>query len=333
MLTPAQLRPAAFSGFVPRLPLRAAETGPLKTGIARFLGQAGVCERIALDRADADFLRFYNGDVDLFLRIEGEAVAAHLQETEGVARWLKAQGAPVNAALPEYPKDFEGRRLFAYPFLHARYLRPDTGDMQRLGEALRVLHDTLAAHPNAAAWRTRTQDWLTELSDMRAQLASGAFKAGPYPDALAAMAADTTLDFIMADLPARPCHGDINAGNVMAVIENHAVVFLDFEDVVHSVLPPAFELMRVIERQLLVHEMPQENQLALGQCFLRAYGAGALPDLQRVYRSHILRTCCILAVMEQKGIAVHPEEWQKFFTLWELAARSGDVLAAMARGA
>jgi Ser/Thr protein kinase RdoA (MazF antagonist) len=330
MLNQAQLRPAAFTGLHPYMPPRTIERGPMEQRLFKCLDTNGVVERIDMDRPDAKFYRLYNESQDFFIRLENTAVSAHLDKTETIARWLKSKGTSINASLEGYPKPFDDHwHIFVYPFIHGRYLEPTSADMAALGTALATLHNKLQRHPQITDFRTETDAWLLQISGMRAKLADNRVTAGPYPDVLADLARDPNIDFVMHGTARIACHGDLNAGNVMWDTGAEKIIFLDFEDVTHSVLPPAFELARVIERQILVKNLSVTAKADAARAFLKAYGVGGPLNWQNILTAHVLRTCCILAIMEEQGIPVAPTEWQKFFDIYELILKSRPVFAAL----
>jgi Ser/Thr protein kinase RdoA (MazF antagonist) len=132
-----------------------------------------------------------------------------------------------------------------------------------------------------------------------------------------------SIDFLPGEVPCRPLHGDLNPGNVL--VGERGPVFLDFEDVFHSVLPPSFELAYALERFVMVPLPDDAAALTAGRILVRGYrlhGGDPIPaDPTAVLRALALRALCALAAGQRKGLAVQPDEWRKFFGL-ESAARA-----------
>jgi Ser/Thr protein kinase RdoA (MazF antagonist) len=111
--------------------------------------------------------------------------------------------------------------------------------------------------------------------------------------------------------------------------EPHGIVFLDFEDVVHSVLPAAFDVALLCERAILAAEPDEAAARASIAALLHAYaeaGGGSivrpaiLPDIMR---GLALRSLCTLALIDPAG--TDTGEWGKFFHLFEAAATRREV--------
>ena len=118
---------------------------------------------------------------------------------------------------------------------------------------------------------------------------------------------------------------EVNAGEA---------VLLDFEDVFHSVLPPAFELLLMIERFVLVPIPADDAAVRLARSLLSGYrpdSSGASLDLggrrpSDVLRSLSLRSLCVLALGERSGVMIASDEWRKFFALEQSAQQRAAAL-------
>lgn len=288
------------------------------------VGQEGTVTEMA---SDSDHQKLYRFDAKsgepLFVRIVAAKWAADAEESETLAAWLAEQGvSAVPAPIPGFPKRLaSGAMVSASAFVKARPLQATPEAMQRFGKRLSDLHSALARHPQRPEWENRTQHRLSRLSEIRAKLATGDMRAGPDPERAAAIAADATIDFNREHEDRQPLHGDLNAGNVLWTGDD--LFFIDFEDVVHSVLPPAFELALVLERHVLVQHEDAKSAIEAGSALLAGYG-GQRPirfDLVAHLRALALRSLCVLADAEQDGHSPPASEWQKFFQL-EMAARN-----------
>jgi len=308
-------------------PVDVAEAAPVLNALSMPEGEL---LSLNLHRDGARFFRARGNGRDLFIRIENADVAGHMCRTEEITRWLRGRGLHVNACLDDFPVSFDGDFIFAYPFVQGRYLRPDADDIRDLGQAVRALHDALDQHPKRCDIEDETDRWLAMISGMRARIVAG-HDAGPRPADLRAIAAMDDIDFVMAGLPRRICHGDLNAGNVMRDTVSGDIILFDFEDVTHSALPPVMEIVRMVERMILVHQ--PAGAVPAGQALIAAYtGGGPVDgDLYMALRAHAVRSLCLLAVMEDSGTTLPESEWHKFFTLFDAAEPLKDVLRAMNR--
>jgi len=323
MSGPAAPRPAAWPGLEPRAPRFESAPAELARRVESALGSRGRVERVANAGETDAYLRFTDaGGVRWFLKIVPHERAREMRQAERIARWLAERGAPVIAASGE-PREFAGGALFVYPYVEGR--PPSPGDARALGGALAKLHAALAPHPDVASWREDTAHRLEELESTRGALARGELRAGPDPGLLARLAADRTIDFGPGGFdplgPAVPSHGDLNIFNVLVTAAGP--VFLDFEEVHHSVLPPAFDLATLAERAILVRGGGEESARAAAAVLLAAYaeasGIAPLP-LERVpavLRALALRALCLRARIDPRG--EDAGEWAKFFALMEAA--------------
>jgi Ser/Thr protein kinase RdoA (MazF antagonist) len=268
-------------------------------------------------------MRLEPGDTDaaLFIKLVAPERTAGLAEAESVAHWLQDRHASVAAGrqcgmLPD------GRVLWVYPYLAGRAPRADAADMVRIGAGLGQLHRSLAKHPHRQRWRARTNRHLARLISVRQALAQGNLQAGPMPERLAALARDPAISFAPeAHAGTRtPLHGDLNLFNLLMV--GSSCVFLDLEEVPHSVLPPAFDLATVFERVVLV-DPGCARPVELLDELLRAYHEASGTDVAAAWiapalRGLALRAMCTLATSDPEG--ADDSEWRKFFFLMDLCA-------------
>lgn len=329
------LRNPTWRGLRPGLPRLAPAPPELAAAIRRATGGEGDVQSVLFDAGEADHARLdpRDGGPALFLKIVPGVRAAHQERAEGLARWLAARELPVNACLDGYPVPVDDDHvLFAYRWRDGRRLRSDEGDLSRLGRGLAALHAGLASYPARGDLEASTADRLAELRHARADLAAGR-PAGPDFDRLARLAQDGSLDFEAIGGEPTPLHDDLNPGNLLMVEPEGELLFLDFEDAVHGVLPVVFDLGLVIERLVSALEPDDARAVALGRAFLEAYrDAGGVCEgsdgglLAASLRARSLRSLCTLALCEWSGIEVVAGEWEKFFDFEALAQRRAHVL-------
>lgn len=268
----------------------------------------------------------------LFVRLVGPERSLTVERAEGLAAWLAARDMPVAAPEPGFPRRLaDGGVVSAARFVVGARIPATAGAMAALGAALARLHRALAEHPDRDAWAASTERRLAALTEAREALAAGPAEAGPDPDRLRALAADPEIDFMRAGAPRRPLHGDLNPGNVLDV--DGAPVLLDFEDALHSVLPPAFELALALERFVLVPLADDEAAREAGGVLLAGYreagGAEGLDDLAGAMRALALRSLCVLAAGLDRDAAAPEAEWRKFLALEAQARARHRVIAAV----
>jgi Ser/Thr protein kinase RdoA (MazF antagonist) len=318
-------RPPAWSGLQAGTPLYAPAEPALATQALAVLGSDGRLSRLAdAGGADADLLRFDPADVGppRFLKLLAPHRADSTAQAEAIAGWLESQGA---AAVPGQRLGAlaDGRVLWSYPFVEGQPPRAEPAQLAAIGSALGRVHCALAEHPERDAWLLRTDQRIASLRQVRQALARRELLAGPDSDRLAALAADATASFAPDDHPGRrtPLHGDLNLFNML--MAGPQCVFLDWEDVVHSVLPPAFDLATVFERVVLVDPAAAGMAPQLLQALLGAYheSSGTLVPpqaIQPALRGLALRALCTLAASDPEG--ADDREWRKFFHLLDLSA-------------
>jgi Ser/Thr protein kinase RdoA (MazF antagonist) len=335
------VRPPSWPGASPGLPQPVPLEPDAAAAIRAAFGLEGAVFALRHGGASLPLFRLEPPDgPPLFLKLVEPSRRAAAERAEAVARDLAAAGLAVPAAIAGFPRTLaDGRLAVALPWVDGRRLRAEPDDLAALGRAVGALHRALAVHPDRHAWQAATDRRLAELAAVRADLAAGRLEAGPDPAALRRLAADPALDFAPAGLPRTPLHGDLNPGNVL-VDPAGAVVLLDFEDVFHSVLPPRFELVLLIERHILLPVADDGAAAALIRALLAGYAAGGGPDgllpVERpadVLRSLALRALCVLALGARSGLDGGASEWGKFLFLEERArARAGLLERLLAGG-
>jgi len=334
MSDPRAPRPSAWPGLEPSAPRFEPAPAELARAIEGALGVRGRVERIA-NAGEADsYLRLTAGDgTRWFVKAVPAERAREMEQAEAIARWLAQRGAPVVAAARE-PRALGARVLLTYPYVEARAPAPTIADARALGAALAKLHAALAAHPDVAAWRADTARRLEDLERVRAELARGELRAGPDPERLALWARDAAIDFgaraFAALGTAVPSHGDLNLFNVL--VTAGGPLFLDLEEVHHSVLPAAFDVATVCERAILVRQADDAAahaaMAALAAAYAEASGSPPLPlaGMPGVLRALALRALCVRARIDPRGDDAR--EWAKFFALMDGAGARAAAFGA-----
>jgi Ser/Thr protein kinase RdoA (MazF antagonist) len=291
------------------------------------LGRSGALLALKDDAENGSLYRYDADDGErLFLKIVPASRLKSLKAGEDVARWLSTRGIQAVAAHEGCPISLEeGTWLFSYPFMDGEMISSSITDLEQLGRDVANLHLALGNHPDIDAWGAATKGRLEGLLDVREALAKGELSAGPDPDRLAAMARHPDCDFTPGDRSATPLHGDLNLGNLLKRPDG-TILFLDFEDTAHSVLPPEFELGLIVERFVLINE-PDDKKAQ--PCVRKLFGGyisagGVLGDdairaMPQTLRSLAFRNMCGLAWGERMGLERDQQEWQKFFKLFDLS--------------
>ncbi len=315
-------RPPAWSGLAPRTPAYLPVEPLLAGQVLAALGRAGQLSRLGnAGDPDASFLRLEPADAGpaLFLKLLAPHRSEALAEAEAIAAWLERQGTAAVAGR-RHGTTSDGRVLWSYPFFEGQPPRPEPAQLAAIGLALGRVHRALADAPERDHWRRRTDARIAALQQVRQALAEGRLRAGTEPDRLAALAANPAISFAPEDHPGRrtPLHGDLNLFNML--MADGQCLFLDWEDVVHSVLPPVFDLATVFERVALVEPgAPAAPPLlaALLDAYHESSGTEVPPTaVAPALRGLALRSLCTLAASDPEG-ADH-REWRKFFFLLDL---------------
>lgn len=316
-------RRPAWPGLLPARPIYAPAPHAVADAISTALNISAPV--FALQNAGSSPTFRVDDDQQLFVKLVPAERWRELGEAEMIARWLIAQGAPAIAARDVQPPQLpSGEFVVVYPFANGRPPGP-AHDVRAVGEGVGRIHAALKHHPHASEWQERTDRRFEHLVRVRSALASGNFAAGPRPDDLRILAGDRTISFLPGDHqcgPSRPLHGDLNIFNI--VIDQGEARIIDFEDVVHSVLPAEHDLALVCERVIMVQQPDDSGAAAAIDALLEAYAQAGGESINRASLAAVLaglslRSLCTLAVIDTSGH--DSEEWNKFFTLIEAAQR------------
>jgi hypothetical protein len=309
---------------LPARPIYAPAPPDLAAAIATALNVAGPVFSLRNAGGSTPTFRIED-EVALFAKLVQPDRWAELHEAESIARWLVGQGAPAIAARDVHPPRLpSGEFVVVYPFAEGRPPAPSP-DAAAVGSGIARLHAALPAHPHLPSWQQRTDERIERLVGVRTAIAAGDLHAGPDPHQLRELAADRTISFLPGahqSGPARPLHGDLNIFNI--VVENGVAVFIDFEDVVHSVLSVENDIALACERVVLVQEADDDAAALAVDALLAAYADAGGDAVNRkalpgVLAGLSLRSLCTLALIDPAGHDV--DEWNKFFTLLQALRR------------
>jgi Ser/Thr protein kinase RdoA (MazF antagonist) len=327
------IREPAWQGLTPGLPEWTEVPAMRAQSILASAGLSGTLLERSGDAAGTQFKITKGGERDLFLKHVPAARAASEERAQSIAGWLAGRGVPVAVPCAGYPRRLADGSLFvAMPYVHGKRLDPEPEQLRALGRIIAALHAALAAHPDVASWSTYTKQRMTSLANTRQALATRRVSCGPLKERLAELAADEDVDFVLSSSMVAALHGDLNPGNVLLDAETGLPRLLDFEDVFHSLLPPAFEMMLVIERFVLARLRDEASIRGCTAALLTGYREAGGHRLEfgikpaDVLRSLAVRSLCVLCQGAQRGIDVSASEWSKFFSLEEAARQSADMI-------
>ena len=266
---------------------------------------------------------------DSFVKIYTPESASIGYRSEMLANWVADRSkliTPSKNGFPRYLKN--GSLAGVRGYCNGNRVPVTVTAMRKLGESLAELHCLLASHPERESWLINTDRRLDTVEMTRNQIVANRLKAGPNPKLLAELAATPNLLFRKSETSRIPLHGDLNPGNLM--MDSGRPQIFDFEDVGHSVLDSCFDLTVVIERIVMMcKDISDRQRVEISHAFLIGYrnsggilsvpGGLLFADMPRVLS---LRSLCLLAYAESKGVSVPDAEWRKFFFLF---ARAGEM--------
>lgn len=254
---------------------------------------------------------------------------------DAIAKWLEERGVHTNAMVAQAPAgDGTGDVFFVSRFIDWRPLDATESDMAIAGKCIAALHDLLHGHPDSVSWQSGTDARLARLSQVRTEIADGRLVPRIDPAAVRSICR-AGADFNSTEAR-QPLHGDLHLSNILMPVDGDAKpIFIDFEEVGHSVLPARFELALFIERAVLVRKPDDARAAALADTFLSSYFGGD-NDAARTFKRRAVetlqalaaRSLCVLADMERSGPEVDDVEWVKFVELYAQASRRAQVFGA-----
>lgn len=261
----------------------------------------------------------------LFLKIIPTKHVADLKSAEEIGKWLRNNGVSAMSQISKSPFDLDHENvIFAYPFIESRFLKPTKKDAQELGFLLGHFHREISNYPNIIEWQKATRNRALHLSEVAHN-----FTATPLDIKLPLSAQqiskaflDGGTDFLWDSHKATAGHGDLNIFNVIADKNNGQLHLLDFEDCIHSVLPPVFDVSNAALRMLILQEEDDHKARALLLEFIHTYEISSnnqihLSDIPLAIKAMASRSICILLDCAFNNIEIEPSEWEKFPALIE----------------
>lgn len=311
----------ANSALVPGIPRLSPAEPSLARSITEALGISGHLDDI-VGGARGRFFRLVADDGRVFFvkRATAENLGSQVR-SNALAEWLAKRGVRTSTATVQTTTT-SGEGVFAFPYVDWRMVDLKADELAATGRAVAGLHAVLAAHPGLPEWRERTAQRIADLSDLRRAIARGLTKPRLHGERIRELAGHADADFSAMD-GAQPLHGDLHLGNLLMPRDEAEPIFVDFEDVFHSVLPARFELALFIERAILNRERNDEAAAALARSFLEAYFEGR-PNLVSAFlasgpqtlRALSLRSLCVIVDCERHGVEIEAAEWDKFMSLF-----------------
>ncbi len=208
------------------------------------------------------------------------------------------------------------------PFLDHSYFKK--GYEPQLAIETVKLHRFLENHEQKNIWTLNTNKRLDKLSETLTKIRSGQMNLPIPRKDIDFIFNYENLDFCCLNEIRSPLHGDLNYTNVL--LSGSKVLFVDFEDVYHSVLPPRFELAYLIERLFFVNSESSKEAFKRSQTFLQEYiNNSSSPerfkniDWLNTVLSINLRSLCVLGFIQSSNITIPIEEFEKFVFLFNKA--------------
>ena len=269
----------------------------------------------------------------VFLKVLQRRRLSQQVQVEAIVAQLAQHQAPVNPLLPGYPRFWDDEHVvFAYPFLKARFAEVAEDDLRGLGHGLAVLHRSLQAIGVARQVQAFSEARAVMLEECRQKVARGKIDLGPDPSRL--RSALWQAGIAPAEgAKSQAIHGDITYANVLFQADGSLPVFIDFEDVPHTWLPPLFDVAMAMERFCLQASDDDEVARRLAVALISSYAEryGEVPIRARGELAGVLRMANWRALCMLVALALHDEppaesEWLKFLGLLEESDRREALL-------
>lgn len=255
----------------------------------------------------------------LFLKALPKKALASQLAADKIVRYLSRQGLPANPLLPA-PPCFKNEQLvfLACPLIQGRFPSSTKRDLQALGRATANLHNTLVHLPFQQEIQERCEKREQELKQLWFEIRGGRGKKLVIPKEALAILKKTGPNFPGTEK--QVIHGDLNPGNILFIQGSDKLIFIDFEDCLHSWLPPIVDLAMLLERCVLVAQPADQAAEELAVLFLEEYKknnpAKVNGDLGDTLQNLAARALILLALAEQSGNPPTRSEWQKFIQLF-----------------
>lgn len=265
------------------------------------------------------------GRHDAFVKL----IPAHLcrQEREVAQLGLMlAAGGIVTPTLRDDVELSDGTTAFVYEWMDGRQPCGSVPEMTAIGRALAALQLELKRRAPHFDVERRTQARLAELERLaKSSQFAERWRGSDEEDFAHRMRAAYLRESGSMRALASPCHGDLNAGNLL-VREDGTPVFIDLEDALHTAVWPGFDLAKLVERLVLpiAAADPAQAIAALIESYISAPGSD-LGDfrpgngsLARAMRWHLGLAVLILTAHNSISLEVRRAEMLKFAEIEQL---------------
>jgi hypothetical protein len=259
-----------------------------------------------------------------------QALAGFLRERGVGVNWIEIAGLP-------FSHDGHDFRLDARPFLDARHFNGSDADLLALATTLTNCHRALRDFPRASEIRALAAVRFAGLSDtlnaMRTAHAAQRWDFFAADSAWAEKRADWLGEMIAGFTPrldlaedAQCVHSQIHRGNVVFLLATGAPVLLDFEESIHTFVPPAWDSAHLVQRFCL-HDSPTQAVLAAR---LEVIIAGCKAPLGAL--ATMMRQCAWLSIAilvrdhSVEGAGAPVAEYEKFVAFERQAATHATLL-------
>jgi aminoglycoside phosphotransferase (APT) family kinase protein len=190
------------------------------------------------------------GEPRLFVKLMRQSSADHERNTAHLARNLVTRSVMTPAFDGEIVLS-DGTHAFSYHWVEGRPPYFSVSDMRLLGESLAGLHAAMICESLNFEIASKTESRLSEFARFAVSPDFRAAWRGRSEEKFAILMRDSFLrDLDSMLVGAKPCHGDLNPGNI--IVGNDGVAyFIDLEDALHTHVWPGLDLAKIIERVVL----------------------------------------------------------------------------------
>lgn len=279
----------------PTLRPRPLDYEPVSSDLAdqlqRVLGATEVHRATTAHAAPYGYYRVTATDV-LFVKVVPRNRLPHFIAVQVLAAQLHKAGSPVKPMLRE-PLDLPDNAVgLVYPHIAHRFAQDNPVDAERVGSALRSIHDALASIVPPAAVSRISEQWHSTIAGLR---------EAPFLDPLVdTLVADMLSRWNMIsgslDRDSQLIHNDYHRGNVLMGPQGVEAV-LDFDDAIAATGSPLIDLAVGLERFCLADTTPEVGA-RLAAAFFAGYGRGmtqmSAGELERIASARLLFSLGIL---------------------------------------
>lgn len=321
-------RKPAWSSINPSLPTFKEVSPSLASDIQRIMGDKGrVLKMNTDDGIPEGYYRFesLHNSKSLFLKIISREYAPYQRRAEEVARFLEGRDVRVNAALPSFPRELNRRWvIFAYNYVPMRFAGNDHEDMRKIGRVLAQMHTALLDIPFVEDIKNASLQKTEMLLRCKLKLSKENLRFAGNREKVENIIEETPVTFDGISGVMQVIHGDFNYGNLIFSKDTSEPVVLDFEDTLHSWLPPVVDIALAVERFSFVRVEDEERVVDLALSLIKKYEEltmriivdrhGILKEALRILSA---RSLCLLSEQSIRGNRMPDSEWDKFIYLYE----------------